>query len=146
MSPEDQYLRLDAYYYEFDQTGVREIDVILSAVACAGKAAHHTEDWGEWVNNPERYGPFRGPSPVDWIQNAANDAATARAERDAEVTRLREALRGLLWGLEPPEYDDDFGANRYGGPDPDAPRRFYWSRPEVKAARAALTDGATHDR
>ena len=72
-------------------------------------------------------------------------AWNTRAERDAEVARLREALRGLLWGLEPPEYDDDFGANRYGGPDPDAPRRFYWSRPEVKAARAALTPEAIHD-
>jgi hypothetical protein len=66
-------LRMDAYYYGFNETGVEEIDRILSAVACAGKAAHHTQDWFDEC----RYVPegHVGSTPVDWIQNAANDAA-----------------------------------------------------------------------
>jgi len=40
-------MRLDAYYYGFDPTGVEAIDRILSAIACAGKAYHLTEDWQE---------------------------------------------------------------------------------------------------
>lgn len=60
-------LRMDAYYYGFTPTGVREIDEILSAVASAGKAYHHTEDW----NEPNR----DGVTEVQRIQNAANKAA-----------------------------------------------------------------------
>lgn len=43
----DGTLRLDAYYYGFDSTGVVEIDRILAAVAVAGKGYHHTGDWNE---------------------------------------------------------------------------------------------------
>jgi hypothetical protein len=66
-------LRMDAYYYAFRPTGIPEIDLILSAVACAGKAYHHTECWQdecEWE-------PHEGTSPVAWIQNAADKAAKA---------------------------------------------------------------------
>ena len=67
--------RMDAYYFGFDPTDVAAIDRILSAVACGGKAAHHTDDW------TTAYGPWsdylRGESVVDWIQNAAEDAAIA---------------------------------------------------------------------
>ena len=66
-------LRMSAYYYGFDPTGVREIDLILSAIACAGKAYHHTECW----NDECEWAPHTGKSPVEWIQNAANSAATA---------------------------------------------------------------------
>ena len=65
-------LRMDAYYYSFDPTGDADIDRILSAVACAGKAFHHTIDW------QDECGPYlghAGNSPVDWIQDAANKAA-----------------------------------------------------------------------
>jgi hypothetical protein len=62
-------LRMQAYYYGFDRTGVIEIDRILSAVARAGKWAHHT---GQWADGDEL---DDGSSPVEWIQNAANDAA-----------------------------------------------------------------------
>ena len=73
-------MRMDADYYGFAPTGVEEIDRILSAVACAGKAYHHTDQWGEDIETP--YEPFlRGKSCVDWIQNAANDAATALAKQ-----------------------------------------------------------------
>ena len=50
----DGNLKLDAYYYGFDQTGVDAVDIILSAVAHAGKLAHHTEAWREhfcWRDN-----------------------------------------------------------------------------------------------
>ena len=68
-------LRMDGYYIGFDQTGVFEIDLILSAIACAGKAFHHTADWGDEL--PPYDDRFRGACPLDWIQNAANDAAQA---------------------------------------------------------------------
>jgi hypothetical protein len=67
-------MRMDAYYYKFDETGNVAIDKILSAVACAGKCFHHTEEWGDKVDSG--YAPhLRGDSPIEWIQNAANDAA-----------------------------------------------------------------------
>lgn len=65
-------LRLQAYYYGFEPTGVYEIDLILSAVARAGKAYHHTESWNEKMGE---WPPLVGTSPVEWIQNAANAAA-----------------------------------------------------------------------
>jgi hypothetical protein len=65
-------LRMNAYYYGFASTGVPEIDKILSAVACAGKAFHHTECW---LDDADPYEGHSGETPVDWIQNAANDAA-----------------------------------------------------------------------
>lgn len=64
--------RMDAYYYGFTPTGVKEIDRIISAVACAGKCFHHTADWR---TNTEPYPHLRGEDPAEWIQNAANDAA-----------------------------------------------------------------------
>lgn len=76
-------LRLDGYYIGFDATGVFEIDLILSAVACAGKAFHHTADWQDEC--PPYDHRFRGAYPVDWIQNAANDAAQAIEARRAET-------------------------------------------------------------
>ena len=42
---EDTELRMSAYYYGFDETGIRVIDEILSAVATAGKCCHHTDAW-----------------------------------------------------------------------------------------------------
>ncbi len=70
-------MRMAAYYYAFDPTGVRHIDVVLSAVACAGKAYHHTEDWRD---NCSPYPHLTGANPVEWIQNAATDAAASHAE------------------------------------------------------------------
>ncbi len=67
-------MRMSAYYYGFTPTGVPEVDKILSAVASAGKSYHSTEDWCDKTNPPSY---LRGETPVDWIQNAANDAAAA---------------------------------------------------------------------
>jgi len=66
--------RMDAYYFGFEPTGVAAIDKILSAVACAGKSFHHTEDWREKVDHA-RAPHASGVSCQDWIQTAANDAA-----------------------------------------------------------------------
>ena len=75
-------LRMDAYYYGFTFTGVREIDMILSAVACAGKAYHHTDNWSE---ETPAYEYHEGATPVDWIQNAADKAAAAWNRRPTDT-------------------------------------------------------------
>jgi len=70
-----QPLILSGYYLDFEHTGVFEIDLILSAVARAGKAYHHTADWSD--ETPPYDPRFQGKTPLDWIQFAANDAAKA---------------------------------------------------------------------
>lgn len=67
--------RFDAYYYSFDPTGCEPVDLILMAVARAGKLAHHTEDWGG--QGDEAHWANYGGSPVDLIQAAAVSAADA---------------------------------------------------------------------
>jgi hypothetical protein len=77
-APLDQPVRMSAYYYSFDETGVAIIDQILSAVAHAGKAYHHTDCWtetNEWT--PVSY--------AEQIQRAANAAAGAIREYVASV-------------------------------------------------------------
>jgi hypothetical protein len=66
---------MDAYYYSFTPTGNCHIDRILCAVASAGKAFHHTDCWQEETAFP--YADCCGKTPMEWIQNAANDAAAA---------------------------------------------------------------------
>jgi hypothetical protein len=85
-------LWLNAYYYSFEPTGVPAIDKILSAVACAGKAYHHTEDWHDECGAWE---PHTGQHPVQWIQNAANEAAMAWSEKGGEdgASNNESALR-----------------------------------------------------
>lgn len=60
---------LRAYYYAFASTGDPKIDLILAAVAAAGKGYHNTEFWSDDDD---------GPSYIDLIQEAANRAATPR--------------------------------------------------------------------
>lgn len=73
-------LRMDAYYYGFHPTGVVEIDRILAAVARAGKAYHHTENW---QNSIKGWDADDGPSYVDLIQFMAIEAAnTMRGASD----------------------------------------------------------------
>ena len=90
-------LRMAAYYYSFSPTGIYEIDRILSAAACAGKAFHNTDCWTEEC---EPYDGHVGDNPRDWIQNAANDCATVfnaiyGAGRKAERERCLEIARGF---------------------------------------------------
>lgn len=58
-----------AYYFAFQLTGVEKVDAILKAVARAGKAFHHTD---QWADEKEYLG---GKSYVDLIQEAANALA-----------------------------------------------------------------------
>ena len=82
-------LRMNAYYYSFDKTGVTEIDRILSAVACAGKAFHHTSQWNE---EAFPYPGHEGENPVNWIKNAANDAAQKIEQLSALLLRYRNEV------------------------------------------------------
>ena len=68
-------LRMDAYYYGFEPTGVRIIDEILSAVAHAGKAYHNTENWTDDWFGRGKFLPNGGDTAAEAIQNAANHAA-----------------------------------------------------------------------
>lgn len=72
-------MRMDAYYFGFEPTGIEAIDKILAAVACAGKSYHHTESWHDITDAPDY---LRGDSPAAWIQNAAIDAATHLKEQE----------------------------------------------------------------
>lgn len=114
--------RMDAYYYEFDMTGVHGVDLVLSAVACAGKAFHQTECWTDDIA-PYHDG-LRGSSPVDWIQNAAKDVAALIAQqaaeiasKDAEIERLRARVAELMripesdigWDADPGEHYVEVG-------------------------------------
>lgn len=81
-----------AYYYEFDATGAPEIDKILEAVARAGKAYHNTCDW----NDPD----FDGKTPVEKIQNAANEAAGMSCGYPKQPPS-QEAADALLAELQP---------------------------------------------
>jgi hypothetical protein len=77
--------RMNAYYYDFETTKNAAIDKILGAVACAGKAYHHTQDWRDETEPPDDH---TGETPAEWIQNAAIEAAD-------EIERLREALEDI---------------------------------------------------
>ena len=73
-------LRMDAYYYGFEETGDRAIDELLSAIAHAGKAYHNTEGWNDelYSDYSEHYPHLQGETVTDWIQNAANRAANKK--------------------------------------------------------------------
>ncbi len=90
-------MKLDSYYFSFESSGDSKIDLILSAVANAGKYYHSTENWGDealYKSDDD----LKGRTPIDWIQNAANDAAAHIDEvvrsNDMwiENVRLRKAL------------------------------------------------------
>lgn len=92
MSEEPEELRLRAYYYGFDATGDPAINLILSAVACAGKAYHSTSWWTD--ETPAYDDRFKGETPEEWIQNAANDAA--RRTPSPAVLALATACRRMM--------------------------------------------------
>lgn len=86
-------LRMDAYYYGFGSTGVYAVDLVLSAVACAGKAYHHTDCW---FDESTPYDGHTGSTPVEWIQNAGNAAAEEFAKVNAINAELLEALERIV--------------------------------------------------
>jgi len=101
LKPSPEPLKLNAYYYCFGPTGCFEIDLILSAVARAGKAFHHTDSWSD--DCPPYDERFKGRCPIDWIQNAAIDAAKAfksRAEPDAKAAEWGAQQRGAVVPIE----------------------------------------------
>ena len=67
---------VEAYYYDFKSTGNESIDNILSAVAYAGQSYHSTGDWSD--------------APVQWIQDAADDAAKDAITLSALEAYVRE--------------------------------------------------------
>lgn len=94
-------LRMNAYYYSFNETGSLEIDGILSAVAVAGKAFHHTQNWSDEDSN------YGDGSLIDLIQNKAIAAANQIASLTERVKELEskdreqfEAYRGLQSQLD----------------------------------------------
>lgn len=87
----DRPMRMSAYYYSFTPTAVEIVNRILSAVACAGKSYHNTVDWTDEAPPYEDF--MRGECPVDWIQNAAQDAADTIATLEARVAELEAGLR-----------------------------------------------------
>lgn len=83
-------MRMNAYYFGFARTEVEAIDRILSAVACAGKAYHHTQDWNDPI---EPWEPFlRGETCAEWIQRAADDAAKALVDFKVREISARALL------------------------------------------------------
>lgn len=64
---------LTSYYFSFDETGIAEVDNLLYAITRAGKAFHCTSQWNDELG--EFYSDVKGNTPVEWIQNAANDLA-----------------------------------------------------------------------
>jgi hypothetical protein len=94
-TPVKEELRMEAYYYGFRKTGNSSVDRILSAVACAGKSYHRTEDWCErstaWIGH-------EGDTPVEWIQNAADDAndSMIRLERELATANARLSANEVL--------------------------------------------------
>lgn len=115
-APVQRERRMYAYYYGFHETGVDAVDKVLSAVAWAGKAFHHTESW------TDETGPFedhRGESPVEMIQHAACDAAVAFKQAIAEAeARGRAAERAdvVAWlRIGSPTYADQIERGEHVG-------------------------------
>ena len=83
-------MNLQSFYFSFEPTGDREIDLILSAVANAGKYFHSTELWpteAPYKSDDD----LKGRTPIDWIQNAARDAAfTMPYHADVGAERRRQ--------------------------------------------------------
>lgn len=81
-------MNLQSFNFSFEPTGDKDIDLILSAVANAGKYFHSTEHWNDEAPYKSD-DDLKGRTPIDWISNAAIDAAAANG---SEVERLRAAL------------------------------------------------------
>lgn len=84
---------LDAYYFGFEPTGNADVDRILGAIAYAGKAYHHTEDWDD--------ASVIGVSCVGNIQNAAALAAARIEALEAEKALFRQVFERLDQGRGP---------------------------------------------
>lgn len=97
----------------------------------------------QWVDGP-RISDIRDlcrrcwPEPIIDSRDLINGNVSASGGAVSRETALEQSLRDLIYGMEPAEFDDDFGSERYGGSDPDAPRKAYWKRQEVVRALSVL--------
>ena len=62
---------IESYYFDFKETGVKEIDLLLKVIADAGRSFHSIDGWTDECKSDL----IEGYSCVDHIQNAANKAA-----------------------------------------------------------------------
>ncbi len=81
--------KFQAYWYEFEATGITAVDAILDAVARAGKAYHNTEMWGDSDYQHD------GETFADVIQRHANNGAAEVAQLKATCDRADEVIAGL---------------------------------------------------
>lgn len=88
--PMAEELNFSSYYVNLTPTGAYPIDLVLSAVARAGKAYHHTSDWLEPDAYPEA--PFEGDTWRDRIDNAGKRAAELVIALQTENDRLKREL------------------------------------------------------
>ena len=96
-------MSLETYFFCFKSTGNAAIDKILSAVDRAAKAYRNTESWME--DSSYVPDPHTGEAPVDWIQNAANEAAEAQRVVAADrykkgVDESAEFFDGIVKGAQ----------------------------------------------
>lgn len=121
--------RMDAYYYGFDKTDFAPVDAILSAVAIAGKASHHTESWGDasehgYFNN--RPGLPDAESAIELIENAAAEAThyikadlacllSVVAEQAATIERVEKLIDSPFGSADKRHYDDQFNRGHVAG-------------------------------
>ena len=92
MTDIQERLRMNAYYYSFDETGVLAVDRVLSAVATAGKAYHHTDQWTE----PMGRRPNLEQTAVQLIQVSAQEAADHITSLETKLALCR--LGGAIMG------------------------------------------------
>lgn len=71
---------MDAYYYGFSETGNPDIDLILAAVAAAGKGFHNTESW----NDDDEWSCSYGPEGREVCYRELIQRMAQRAARKAE--------------------------------------------------------------
>jgi hypothetical protein len=83
-------LRMNAYWYSSIKITVREFDIVLSAIACAGKGSHHADSWDTLPETT--FYPFKGNSYIEFIQNAAIEVSDKIKSLEAQKAIMVEAL------------------------------------------------------
>ena len=127
-------MRMNAYYYSFDKTEVNKIDLILSAVAHAGKAFHHTDQWNEKIGY--QIEDTTGSTPVEWIQNAAN----AAAKEFQRIPELEQRIRELEQQSQRDALDGQAALDEANNRIRELEAERDAAKEEVTALRGALHD------
>lgn len=92
--------RMDGYYIGFDRTEVAVIDAVLSAVAIAGKGAHHTEAWRDDGDGYYDGWPGLPSNPSGWNEALKDDGGSAVSLIQLAANRSAELVRRLVDALE----------------------------------------------